>query len=78
MVELSQRNPWLVLVLEYSSEPTHLCTFGITVDGFAELLKKLGFHQGYVIDQNMKPFSLAHNFRDVSAPAKANLLLKKA
>jgi len=73
MSELSRRNPRMQLIMEFSLD--NLRQAGTTVDALAKILEQLGFHSGRIIEQGMKPFSVARGLPKTYAVH--NLLLKK-
>ncbi len=73
MSELSCRNPNLLLIMELNLK--HMRRSGVTVDAMAAVLRGLGFRRGYIIEQRLKPFSIADSFP--SGHTICNLLLAK-
>ena len=60
MKELSQRNPDLSLIMEFDMATVRRS--GESREHIARILLELGFHKGYVIEQGLRPFSVAGNF----------------
>ena len=73
MRTLSARNPNLQLIMEFSL--ANMRRSGETPEALSAILQELGFHEGYIIERGMKPFSVARSFPRTHATL--DLLLKK-
>ena len=60
MRELCRRNPEMQLIMEFNLGAIHRA--GGTREELASLLQELGFSKGHIIEQDMKPFSVPHQF----------------
>lgn len=70
---LSSRSPRLKLIMELNMSAMRQA--GVTPQDVASTLLELGFHKGYIIEQDLKPFSVARTFP--MSRAIYNLLLTK-
>ena len=73
MKELSRRNSEMRLIMELNFNG--LRRAGATAESLATTLLELDFHNGYIIERGMKPFSVADAFP--RSRATYNLLLQK-
>ena len=73
MSELSRRNPGMQLIMELNLTSTRRA--GVDPEALFVILQKLGFCYGYIIEQGLRPYSVAHAFSKTHATY--NLLLRK-
>ena len=76
MRELSQRNPHMQVIMEFNLDT--LRRAGATPNALFAVLLELGFHNGHIIEQGMKPFPVAQAVEALpKTGAIYNLLLLK-
>lgn len=73
MRALSERNPDLQLIVEF--DVTNIRRAGFKPENYTRLLTELGFKEGYIIEQGLRPFSVRES--PPRGRATYDLLLKK-